>query len=156
MFWQDKHFSSRTNMADEIELEGWIECMCRMRGRKEGERARLVGWWDYVEGRVKEREYCSARWAVRWDKAFRDYNRLVTGQSGLGWGGLFTSHSSIGVVTHRTSVPHYPSSDQHVLKQVAEERRRRQRRLIEGTLIDVRCERNLMFGGTSTKDGGVG
>ena len=89
MFWQDKHFLSCANTANEIELLGWIEWMCRMRVR-----VRKGGWSEIrgggaaggreglAEGRVKEKEDCSARWAVRWAKAFRDYNRLVTGQSG--------------------------------------------------------------------------
>lgn len=55
-------------------------------------------------------------------------------------GGHFTSRSSIAVVTRGPFVPHYPSLDQHVLKQVAEERREQ---LIEGTLIDVGWEGNL-------------
>ena len=31
MFLQDKHFLSRANTANEIDLRGWIEWMCRMR-----------------------------------------------------------------------------------------------------------------------------
>lgn len=66
MFWQDKHFSSRANIANKIELQGWIEWMCRMRVRKAGG---LVGSEirgggkreGLVEGRVKEKEDCSAR-----------------------------------------------------------------------------------------------
>ena len=71
-----------------IELQGWIEWTCRMRVRKRGLGVRLeqvnVGGKreGLVEERVKEKEYCSARWTVRWAVAFRDYNRLVTGQSG--------------------------------------------------------------------------
>lgn len=34
-----------------------------------------------VGGTEKEKAYCCASWAVRWAKAFRDYNRLPTGQS---------------------------------------------------------------------------
>ncbi len=43
MLQQDKHLSSRANIANEIELQGWIEWMCGMRVRKGG------GGWKYGE-----------------------------------------------------------------------------------------------------------
>lgn len=71
MFWQDKHFLSSANIANEIELLGRIEWMRRMKARvrKAGgwERVRLRwgglegGGGGLVESGVKEKEYCSGR-----------------------------------------------------------------------------------------------
>lgn len=43
MFWQDKHFLSSANIANEIELLGRIEWMRRMKAR-----VRKAGGWERV------------------------------------------------------------------------------------------------------------